>query len=124
MPGDLLWALDGNALEINYISVEDRDVKVYNIEVEQAHTYYVSKEHILVHNKPRANIPGKGKVSKVSDILKTKKGSIKDAPLPKGSPSWNEVSKMSLKQIKNGAKANEPGYKTIQKLLTDKRFNK
>jgi len=31
---------------------------------------------------------------------------------------------MSLKQIKNGAKANEPGYKTIQKLLTDKRFNK
>lgn len=32
----------------------------------------------------------------VSDILKTKKGSIKNAPLPSGSPGWSEIMTLTL----------------------------
>jgi hypothetical protein len=52
----------------------------------------------------------------VKDILKSRKGSIKDAELPEGSPSWVDIVK--------GAQKNLPGYKTIKKLLTDSRFKK
>jgi len=60
----------------------------------------------------------------VSDILKQKKGNIKQAPLPPGSPSWEEFSEMTWEQIEEGAQANEPGFKVVRKLLTDKRFDR
>ena len=60
----------------------------------------------------------------VADILKRKKGSIKDAPLPKGSPSWKEIQGLTQQEINQGAAENRPGYRTIKKLLTDRRFNK
>jgi len=61
---------------------------------------------------------------KVSDILEQKKGSIKQAQLPVGSLSWDDLSRMTWEQIENGAQANEPGFKVVRKLLTDKRFDK
>jgi len=67
---------------------------------------------------------GKGLGQKVVDILKGKKGSIKDAPLPKGSPSWEEIAQMTLEEIRQKASQNIPGFKTVQKLLTDSRFNR
>jgi len=60
----------------------------------------------------------------VADILKGKKGSIKNAPLPKGSPSWKEIQGMTQQEINQGAAENRPGYRAIKKLLTDRRFNK
>ena len=60
----------------------------------------------------------------VEQILKTKKGSIKQAPLPPGGPSWNDLLKKTLKQIKELAQKGVKGYKEIYKLLTDGRFNK
>jgi hypothetical protein len=60
----------------------------------------------------------------VSDILKGKRGSIKDAPLPPGSPPWSEIVKKNWGQIANGAKNNQTGYKAIKKLLGDKRFDR
>jgi len=60
----------------------------------------------------------------VSDVLKNKLGSIRRAPLPKGSPSWNDIADMNMSQIKAAADNNEPGFKTIFKLLNDNRFNK
>jgi hypothetical protein len=60
----------------------------------------------------------------VRDILKGKKGSIKNARLPPGSPSWNEIEGETQKEIDQGAKENLPGYKVIKKLLSDKRFDK
>lgn len=60
----------------------------------------------------------------IAEVLKGKVASIKNAPLPQGSPSWNEITNMTLSQIRAGAKANLPGYKTILKLLSDSRFNK
>jgi hypothetical protein len=61
---------------------------------------------------------------KVSEVLRRKKGSIKNAPLGRGSPSWDELSKMDLRDIEAGARANKPGYKTALKLLRDRRFDR
>ena len=60
----------------------------------------------------------------VGEVLKGKKGSVTNAPLPDGSPSWDDVRGKTMDEIERGARANQPGYKTIKKLLTDKRFNK
>ncbi len=60
----------------------------------------------------------------VRDVLKDKKGSIKNAPLPPGSPSWDDIQNMTINDIKQAASRNEPGFKTINKLLNDSRFNK
>jgi hypothetical protein len=61
---------------------------------------------------------------KVSDILKSKKGSIKQAQLPEFSPSWDEFSEMTWEQIEHGVEANIPGFKVVRKLLSDRRFDK
>lgn len=60
----------------------------------------------------------------MSEILKQKKGGIKQAPLPSGSPSWDEFSQMTWEQIEEGAAVDQPDFKLVRKLLTDKRFDK
>ena len=62
--------------------------------------------------------------TKVSGILKGKKGSIKNAPLPLGSPSWEEIQGLTWAEIEEGVRQGKPGYRTIRKLLTDKRFDR
>jgi len=69
-------------------------------------------------------VGGAGDEQTVNDVLQGKFGSITRAPLPAGSPSWDEVRNMTMSEIEKAAQANEPGYKTILKLLTDSRFNK
>jgi hypothetical protein len=65
-----------------------------------------------------------GEDPSVRDVLEGKRGSIRNAPLPPGSPAWEDVADMTMSEIRAAARANEPGYKTILKLLTDNRFNK
>lgn len=60
----------------------------------------------------------------VRDILRLKLGSIRNAPLPEGSPDWSEVEAMTWEQVDEDAKANTPGFRTIRKLLTDQRFDR
>lgn len=60
----------------------------------------------------------------VSEILKNKKGSIRNAPLPPGSPSWDSILTLTLAEIQRRAQSGDPGFKTIYKLLTDSRFNR
>ena len=60
----------------------------------------------------------------VSEILREKNASIKLAQLPKGSPDWEEFGEMAWEEIEAGARANQPGFKVVRKLLTDKRFDK
>lgn len=60
----------------------------------------------------------------VADILRTKKGSVRNAPLPAGSPTWAELEFMTWEQIEAGARQNAPGFKTIRKLLSDQRFDR
>jgi hypothetical protein len=56
---------------------------------------------------------------KVSDILKRKKASIKQARLPRGSPDWDTFMQMTWEQIEEGARTNRPGFKVVRKLLMD-----
>jgi RHS repeat-associated protein len=60
----------------------------------------------------------------VADVLKGKLGSITRAPLPPGSPAWADIQDMSIADVRAAAKAGEPGYKTILKLLTEGKYNK
>lgn len=60
----------------------------------------------------------------VAEILKLKKGSIKQASLPAGSFGWEEFSSMSWAQIEEGARQNRPGFRVVRKLLTDRRFDR
>jgi len=60
----------------------------------------------------------------VREILKEKKASIKNAPLPPGSPTWDSILNKTWEQIDRAAKSGQTGYDTIRKLLTDARFNK
>jgi hypothetical protein len=61
---------------------------------------------------------------KVSEVLRGKKGSIQRAPLDSGSPSWNDIRDMTMAEVRAAANANVPGFKTMYKLLNDRRFNK
>jgi len=60
----------------------------------------------------------------VEEILKSKKGSIKNAPLPPGSPSWNDIVKITLVEIMRRAQRGEIGFKEFYKLLTQGTYNK
>ena len=61
---------------------------------------------------------------RVADILQQKKGSVRTAPLPVGSPSWGELKSMTWEAIEDAARRNEAGFKTVRKLLTDQRFDR
>jgi hypothetical protein len=60
----------------------------------------------------------------VAEILPCKKASILSAPLEPGSPSWNEIETLSWEEINDRAQQSLPGYKTIRKLLSDRRFDR
>jgi hypothetical protein len=64
--------------------------------------------------------------TKVKDILGHLKGSTQKAPFPKGFPGIQseEIGEMTLRDVKKAAKQNRPGFKTLKKLLTDKRFRR
>ena len=50
-------------------------------------------------NRRQTNHDDSGKDSKtVKEVLKGKKGSIKNAPLPQGSPSWEDIQGKSKKK--------------------------
>jgi len=50
--GDKVKSVDGDIYEVSNVDSEKlaKPVKVYNFEVEDWHTYFVSEEMILVHN--------------------------------------------------------------------------
>ncbi|MFB7817178.1 polymorphic toxin-type HINT domain-containing protein [Paenibacillus chitinolyticus] len=47
--GDLLVQNDGNTLKIDSIELEQKHVTVYNMTVDEFHTYFVSELGIWVH---------------------------------------------------------------------------
>ncbi len=66
--------------------------------------------------------PNAGKT--VAEILVDKKGSIRRAPLEDGSPGWDAIGGMMWEEVVQRAADDEPGFRTIRKLLSDRRFNK
>lgn len=73
--GDILSLEDGREVPVQSIETitYNHYVNVYNFEVEDYHTYYVSGISVLVHNKCNKEIR---KFSTIKDV--TKKGSIKN----------------------------------------------
>ena len=61
---------------------------------------------------------------KVGDVLKTRKGSIQNAPKPPGTPGWDTIRDLTMAEILRRAQKGETGFKTIWKLLNDGRFKK
>ena len=145
--GETLQGLDGLAVVLS-VTLSRVSQPVYNIEIHGEHVYQVGELGLVVHNVSRsgwgafgwgkklkapdtaiASLPAKVTLHKfasqtVEQILKAKKGSIKNAELPVGSPSWSSIMKMSWEQIEAAAKAKQPGFQTIKKLLTDGRFDR
>ena len=60
----------------------------------------------------------------VAEILVGKKGSIRDASLNPGSPSWDIILNLTWEEVVERAKRRRPGYKTIKKLLGSKEYDK
>ena len=105
---------------------------VYNIEVHGEHVYQVGELGVLVHNVSRsgwgafgwgkklkapdtaiASLPAKVTLHKfasqtVEQILNAKKGRIKNAELPGGSPSCSSLMQMSWYKFEAAAKATQP----------------
>ena len=51
--GDVIRTFEGENISILKVETEELEetVSVYNFEVEDYHTYYVSESSVLVHNK-------------------------------------------------------------------------
>ncbi len=60
----------------------------------------------------------------VKAILKGKQARIKHAALDPGSPSWDDILELTWEEVETKARQNEPGFRTIHKLLKQRRFNK
>jgi hypothetical protein len=60
----------------------------------------------------------------VREILKKKKGRIRNAPLEEGSPSWEDILDLTWEEIEERHRRRERGFKTFHKLLKETRFNK
>ena len=58
------------------------------------------------------------------EILTVKKGSVRSAPLPAGSPGWDAVLDLTWEEITAAADAGAAGFRTIRKLLPDRRFDR
>jgi RHS repeat-associated protein len=79
---------------------------------------------IILYNAHVAKINKNNMNKKVKDILKTKLGSIKNAKLPPGSPSWNDIMELTLAEIYRRAQRGDTGFDTFKKLLTQGCYNK
>jgi hypothetical protein len=60
----------------------------------------------------------------VAETLRTKRASIKYAPLEEGSPSWDDILDLTWEEVVQRKKKGEPGFDTFHKLLKRKRFDK
>ena len=77
--GDLLTLYDGSKLPISDIEFIKGEYEVFNFEVEDDHTYYVSLGNVLVHNSgPCDWSPKKGVPSKIGDVA-PHKNNLKNA---------------------------------------------
>ncbi len=60
----------------------------------------------------------------VREILAGKKGSIRQASLDPGSPSWDDILDLAWEELVRRARTRVPGYKTFKKLLSKGEYDK
>jgi hypothetical protein len=101
--GDQLVTATGTLLTIDGLETTTADTGIaYNLTVADLHTCHVQigGEAALVHN----SCGGKS----VADTPKLKKGSIRRAPLPPGSPSWDDILDMPIRDVEQAARRTSP----------------
>jgi len=114
--GQELLTEDGKIVYVEEVKIERlvESVSVYNLEIEELHTYYVDGG-ILVHNMCVVNKDDDRTANEI--ISQDKKASIRNM-FPK------ELLDKTLKEIEDLAKKGNRIAKTAKKLLTDNDFNK
>jgi hypothetical protein len=60
----------------------------------------------------------------VDEILVEKRAEILRAPLDRGSPSWDDIRGLTWEEVDEMAKKRRPGFRTIRKLLSNRRYDK
>ena len=115
-PGDKLTLADGSQVEVTEITYEDRHTTVYNMEVEDYHTYHVGEDGVWVHNNGCGISEGMNtdfgdevivEPQRQADFIVTPKGTVMDT-----SKNYNLVGSGKQGdwfQIHNYGKA-EPGF--------------
>ena len=134
--GDVLRTRDGEGQTVASVSTEklEEPVKVYNLEVEEGHTYYVTDGNVLVHN----NCGGKENgVQNNGESGKKTGGAYKDVPANGGQvhhmpadsvspysnnsgPSIRMDTPDHMKTASWGRSKAAQAYRAIQKELMDK----
>ncbi|WP_233567724.1 polymorphic toxin-type HINT domain-containing protein [Cohnella faecalis] len=76
--GDLLVQSDGNTLKIDSIELEYKHVTVYNMTVDEFHTYFVSDLGIWVHNTNKCTFRDVSKLSSWTKTTNGPKGALKE----------------------------------------------
>ena len=106
--GDILHTQDGSTETVEKIVIEQlkETVKVYNLEIEGSHTYYVSEDEVLVHNKCQTSGGDES-------------GSKSTTP---GFDNWLNKG-ASDNKVYFGMKDGEPKYTGITKQSKDARLN-
>jgi hypothetical protein len=101
--------------QVHVSSIETRifakAIKVYNLEVEDWHTYFVSSEHLLVHNKAMP-------ADKTVEQLLAGKGQLKDLranPNLKGE-DINSLLKNTLAELEQMAKDGDISKRTLKQI--------
>ncbi|RHX83650.1 hypothetical protein DLM75_23750 [Leptospira stimsonii] len=69
--GDASVLSNESTLKVSSISIDDRFETVYNFEVENAHTYFVTEDAVLVHNKCVIKEPDPGRRQKLFDMMQS-----------------------------------------------------
>ena len=110
--GDLLRTLDGSTVQIDAINDVRGHFTVYNFEVENAHTYFVSESGLLVHN-PKPPCPARFK--RGSFRKKTLETEWKSAPPGNGPnsrtcPTCGKIIKKRVKRFYKGKNRYMKGY--------------
>jgi len=109
--GDNLTLYDGSTTPINEIEFVEGNFKVYNFTVDEFHTYYVSRQNVLVHNgNPCSfNISWKG----FSSALKDGKTSLQRHFIKHGKEFGDINQNQYLKLAKEFAKEQKDTFKEI-----------
>ncbi|RHX83641.1 polymorphic toxin-type HINT domain-containing protein [Leptospira stimsonii] len=69
--GDASVLSNESTLKVSSISIDDRFETVYNFEVENAHTYFVTEDAVLVHNKCVIKEPDLESRKRVFDMMQS-----------------------------------------------------
>jgi len=131
--GEKVRLLDGGSVEVEDVVVEhlDEPVKVYNFEVEDWHTYYVTGAGVLVHNEgcnkqirlPKSNgywegDPGNGVWH--SDIKAVNKVTGNEGiPFYNGRPDFSKWSKGNLKFKKGELNGTRQDFKKVYERIKE-----